>query len=657
MLPTGVLKNICHSLLLALIYSVFRYTRHAHQGQGQHMLQVTNIEKSYGKQVLFDGVGFTVNPRERVGLVGRNGHGKSTLFRMILGEEHQDSGTITMPSGYTVGHLSQHIHFTEDTVLKEACLALPVNEDHIDESYKAEAILHGLGFTNDDFDRPPSSLSGGYQVRLNLAKVLVSEPNLLLLDEPTNYLDIISVRWLTQFLRAWRNEMILITHDREFMDSVTTHTMIIHRCKMRKVAGGTQKLYDQILMEEEIYEKTRQNDEKKRKEVEQFINRFRAQATKASAVQSRVKALARHEKLDKLEEIRTLDFKFRSAPFEAKWLMTVEDLSFGFSGDSPKLIDGLSFGVSKKDRIAVIGKNGKGKTTLLNLLAGEMSPTSGDIKLHPNTKIAYFGQTNINRLRPEKTALQEVMDAHPDYAQGESRAICGLMMFEGDNALKKVSVLSGGERSRVLLGKLLVSPANLLMLDEPTNHLDMESIDSLIEAIEAFDGAVIIVTHSELILEAVATKLIVYDNDAVSVFEGTYLDFLERVGWSDEGGVRTKKGKKQASDKNGNRKDIKKMRTGIVADKSKVLGALKKKIAEIEEQITKLEFDVDQDTQRLLEVSIKGEALAIKRLSQTMRDNKARIEKLFNELETVTNEHDAKAQELDRQLGAPAEIS
>src|SRR5574341_2515664 len=558
------------------------------------MIQVTNIEKSYGKQVLFDGVGFTVNPRERVGLVGRNGHGKSTLFRMILGEEHPDSGAITMASGYTVGHLSQHIHFTEDTVIKEACLALPPNEYHIDETYKAEAILHGLGFTNVDFERHPSSLSGGYQVRLNLAKVLVSEPNLLLLDEPTNYLDIVSVRWLTQFLRAWRNELIIITHDRDFMDSVTTHTMIIHRCKMRKVAGGTQKLYDQILMEEEIYEKTRPNDEKKRKEVEQFINRCRAQATKASAVQSRVKALARHEKLDKLEEIKSLDFKFRAAPFEAKWLMTVEDLSFSFSKDGPKLIDGLSFAVGKRDRIAVIGKNGKGKTTLLNVLARELSPTTGEVKIHPNTKIAYFGQTNINRLRPEKTAVQERMESHPDCGQGEARAICGLMMFEGDNALKKVSVLSGGERSRVLLGKLLVSPANLLMLDEPTNHLDMESIDSLIEAMEDFDGAVIIVTHSELILEAVATKLIVYDNDTVSVFEGTYLDFLERVGWSDEGGVRAKKGKKQDAERTAGRKDAKKARSGIVSDKSRALGALKKRIESLEEEITKLEFDVDQ---------------------------------------------------------------
>ncbi|HET6364985.1 MAG TPA: ATP-binding cassette domain-containing protein [Nitrospirota bacterium] len=621
------------------------------------MLQVTNIEKSFGKQMLFDGVGFTINLRERVGLVGRNGHGKSTLFRMILGQEHQDAGTITMPSGYTVGHLSQHIHFTENTVLKEACLALPVNEDHRDETYKAEAILHGLGFINDDFDRPPSSLSGGYQVRLNLAKVLVSEPNLLLLDEPTNYLDIVSVRWLTQFLRAWRNELIIITHDRDFMDSVTTHTMIIHRCKMRKVAGSTQKLYDQILLEEEIYEKTRQNDEKKRKEVEQFINRFRAQATKASAVQSRIKALARHERLEKLDEIKTLDFKFRSAPFEARWLMTAEDISFAFSSDGSKLIDGLTFGVGKKDRIAVIGKNGKGKTTLLNLLANELSPTSGEVKLHPNTKIAYFGQTNINRLRPEKTALQEVMDAHPDHSQGESRAICGLMMFEGDNALKKVSVLSGGEKSRVLLGKLLVSPANLLLLDEPTNHLDMESIDSLIEAIEAFDGAVIIVTHSEMILEAVATKLIIFDGGVVSVFDGTYFDFLERLGWRDEGGVRTKNGKKKEADKSVNRKDAKKMRAGIVSDKSKILGMLKNRIASIEQEITRLEQDVERDTQELLEASMKGQALEIKRLSTAIHDAKTRIDTLFTELEMATNEHDAKVKEFDQQLNELAEIS
>jgi len=615
------------------------------------MIQVTNIEKSYGKQVLFDGVSFTINPHERVGLVGRNGHGKSTLFRMILGEEHQDTGVITIPSGYTIGHLSQHIHFTESTVLQEACLALPLNEDHVDETYKAEAILHGLGFASDDFTKPPSSLSGGYQVRLNLAKVLISDPNLLLLDEPTNYLDIVSVRWLTNFLRAWRNELIIITHDREFMDGVTTHTMIIHRCKIRKIAGGTQKLYDQILLEEEIYEKTRQNDEKKRREIEQFINRFRAQATKARAVQSRIKALAKHEQLGKLEEIKNLDFKFRSSPFEAKWLMTIEDLAFSFSPDAQKLIEGLSFAVGKNDRIAVIGKNGKGKTTLLSLLAQELSPTGGEVKTHPNTKIAYFGQTNINRLAPSRTALDEIMNAHPDHSHNIARSICGLMMFEGDNALKKVSVLSGGEKSRVLLGKLLVSPANLLLLDEPTNHLDMESIDSLIEAIEDFDGAVIIVTHSEMILEAVATKLIVFDNDMVSLFEGTYFDFLERVGWQDEGGVRTRPAKKKdAAQRTGNKKDAKKIKTALIADKSKALSALKSRTAALEAEITDIEQRVEQDTQALLNASVKGEALAIRRLSQSISEAKAKIDALFAELESVTSEHDAKAKEFDLQM-------
>lgn len=193
------------------------------------MIQVGGLHKSYGKQVLFDDITFTVNPGERLGLVGRNGHGKTTLFRMILSEERPDDGSISIPNGYTVGHLSQHIKFTEATVLKEACLGLPVAEDGRDNTYKAENILMGLGFTEEDFSRMPSELSGGYQIRLNLAKVLIQEPNLLLLDEPTNYLDIVSVRWLTQFLRNWRNELIIITHDRDFMDGVTTHTMAIHR--------------------------------------------------------------------------------------------------------------------------------------------------------------------------------------------------------------------------------------------------------------------------------------------------------------------------------------------------------------------------------------------------------------------------------------------
>jgi ATP-binding cassette subfamily F protein 3 len=539
------------------------------------MIQVNNLDKCYGRQVIFEKAGFILNPGERVGLVGRNGHGKTTLFKMILGQDQPDSGSISIPSGYKAGHLSQHISFSGDTVLKEACLSLRDTEDGIDETYKAEIILMGLGFTLEDFSANPLDLSGGYQVRLNLAKVLVSDPNLLLLDEPTNYLDIVSLRWLTQFLRNWKKELIIITHDRDFMDGVTTHTMAIHRCNMRKEAGPTEKVYQQLLLEEEIHEKTRVNDDKKRKETEEFINRFRAKATKAKAVQSRVKALQKKDRLEKLTEIKNLDFAFKSAPFTGKQLMEVNDLSFSFDNDSSLLIDGLTFSVGKKDRIAIIGKNGKGKTTLLNLLAKELKTKTGTVNHHGQLKMAYFGQTNINRLSPHKTIEEEIMDVHPDGNRGATRKICGTMMFPGDNAVKKISVLSGGEKSRVLLGKLLVSPSNMLMLDEPTNHLDMESNDSLVEAIDAFNGSVIIVTHSEMMLHALATRLIVFDDGKVALFEGTYQDFLDRVGWkseNDSSAPRIKKSKPRT--KSVNKKQLRRERAAMLKMKSKTANVL-----------------------------------------------------------------------------------
>src|SRR5512143_3316370 len=306
------------------------------------VIQVSNLSKAYGTQVIFDDVGFTVNAGERIGLVGRNGHGKTTLLRMITGEERSDAGVITVPNNYTVGYLSQHLVFREDSILREACLSLRPSEDGKDESYKAETILMGLGFSTKDFPPHPLDLSGGYQVRLNLAKLLVSEPNLLLLDEPTNYLDIISIRWLTKFLKSWRGELILITHDREFMDSVTTHTMGIHRTKIRKIAGPTHKLCQQILMEEEVHEQTRVNEEKKRMEIEQFIDRFRAQATRARAVQSKIKALKKKERLDRMSDIKNLDFSFTAAPFTGKYLIEAEGISFSFDPSGQPLIDGVS---------------------------------------------------------------------------------------------------------------------------------------------------------------------------------------------------------------------------------------------------------------------------------------------------------------------------
>jgi len=617
------------------------------------MIQVSDIVKAYGQQVLFDKVSFSINSGERIGLVGRNGHGKTTLFKMLLGEEHPDGGIIRIPNDYSIAHLSQHIHFTQDTILKEGCTSLKPTEDGRDETYRVKTVLHGLGFSAKDLGRHPHELSGGFQVRLNLAKVLISEPNLLLLDEPTNYLDIVSSRWLNRFLLSWKNELMLITHDRAFMDSVITHTMGIHRCKIRKVSGSTLKFYQQVLQEEEVFEKTRINDEKKRKETEQFINRFRAQATKARAVQSRVKSLLKKEKLDKLSKIKTLDFEFNASPLAGKCLLKAEDLSFSFNLEGPFLIDKLNFSVGKNDRIGIIGKNGKGKTTLLNLLAGELSPSTGTLRRHPDLKIAYFGQTNINRLDLNKTVEQEILDARPDQNRKAARSICGAMMFDGDKALKKIEVLSGGERSRVLLGKLIVSPANLLLLDEPTNHLDMESVDSLIEAIDAFDGAVMIVTHSEMILRAMAKRLIVFDDNQVKMFEGAYQDFLGRLGWKNENAPVPDVERNPLKNKAANRKDIRRIRAEILSERSRILGTLEKKIAAVESAIMELEKSLDQETQFLLEASQNQDGDSIRKRSKSIFESRKKIEALFSEFEELTVEYENKGRTFEEKLKEP----
>ena len=496
------------------------------------MLCIQNLNKTFGGQILFEGASLQMTPGERLGLVGRNGHGKSTLFRIVLGQEDADSGTITVPRNYRMGNLAQHLHFTRPTVLEEACLGLPEGEEW--DHYKAERILFGLGFTEEDMGKAPSIFSGGFQIRLNLAKVLVSNPNLLLLDEPTNYLDILSIRWITKFLRGWKNELILISHDRDFMDSVTTHTAAIHRHKIVKLSGGTEKLYAQIELDETIHEKTRINEEKKRKQVEAFISRFRAKASKAASVQSRVKQLEKMGAKSKLSRIANLDFAFHYAPLPAKRLMDIHNLTFHFDPQKP-LIHNFNCALHAGDRIGVIGKNGYGKSTLLNLMAGELKPLQGTVRAHVNVRLGYFGQTNIDRLHRAQTVEQEISTANGALNRTAVRSICGVMMFSGDDAEKKVGVLSGGERSRVLLGKILAAPANLLFLDEPTNHLDMQSIEALIDAIEDFEGAVVIVTHSEMILRAMATKLVLFQHGNAEVFNGGYDDFLEKVGWEEEG--------------------------------------------------------------------------------------------------------------------------
>ncbi len=611
------------------------------------MISIENLSKSFGGQVLFDQATFRINARERVGLVGRNGHGKTTLLRIIAGEETPDDGTFHVPKNYRIGHVSQHLRFTKNTVLEEGMTGLPASQ--ADQAWKVEKILSGLGFSTEDMDRRPDAFSGGYQVRLNLAKVLAAEPNLLLLDEPTNYLDITSIRWVEQFLCNWPGELILITHDRSFMDKVVTHTLGIYRQKMRKLSGNTEKYYAQIAQDEEIYEKTRLNDEKRKKEIELFISRFRAKARLANMVQSRVKTLAKMENHRKLEALKTLDFSFRHAPFPAKQLLAVDGLCFGYHPRAP-LISELKLTVAAQDRVCIIGKNGRGKTTLLKLLAGALAPNRGTVTYHPSAVTGFFEQTNVSALVDSRSVEEEILYTEAGIDRQLARNICGAMMFEGDAALKKIEVLSGGEKSRVMLGKLLAKPANVLLLDEPTNHLDMESCDALLAAIDAFPGAVIMVTHNELFLHLLAEKLVVFQGDQVTVFDGTYQRFLEKIGWRDEDGATT--GTPVDTDRDGrrNKKELRRIRSGIIAERSRTVGPIEKEIKHVEADIEREEATLARLNREMVAAAQDGSGTRIASLSRELHTCQAFIDRRFERLEELMQQLETTAAPFDQQL-------
>jgi ATP-binding cassette subfamily F protein 3 len=614
------------------------------------MIGVENLHKSFGSQILFEGASFKLNPKERIGLVGLNGHGKTTLFRIIIGKESPDAGTISVPKHYRIGYVRQDLNFTKDTVLKEVMTGLPDQER--DHYWKVEKVLTGLGFNTDDMQRHPLDFSGGFQVRLNLAKVLVSEPDLLLLDEPTNYLDITSIRWVERFLMNWPREIMLITHDRGLMDKVVTHTMGIYRKKVRKLPGNTEKFYAQLAQEEEVHEKTRIKDERRRREVEQFIARFRAKARLANLVQSRIKTLAKTGRKEKLEKLKALDFAFKSSPFHGKHVLNARELFFFYDSRKP-LIKNFNITIGSKDRICVVGKNGKGKTTLLKLLAGVLRPQSGDIVFHPDVRKGFFEQTNVHSLVHTRTVEEEILYSHSDVDRQQARNICGAMLFEGDNALKKIGVLSGGEKSRVLIGKILATPVNLLLLDEPTNHLDLESCDALLAAIDSFDGTVVMVTHNEMFLKTLAERLIVFHNEEIYVFEGGYQRFLEKGGWEDEKDVWVS-GSGENKEENTrtplSKKEIRRRRSEVIRERSRILNPLKQRLQRTETHIETHEKTLAELHAAMQQATQAGDGVRIAELSKSIHRCQRDIEKLYEELVKFSGIFEAKQAVFEEKL-------
>jgi len=608
------------------------------------MIQLTNISKSFGGQTLFQNLNLKLSPNQKIGLIGRNGSGKSTLFKIILQEESYDDGSISIPKNYKIGTLRQHLNFTKKTI-REECAQVLSEEDQYN-FYKVEKILFGLGFSNEDLDKDPLSFSGGYQIRINLAKLLATEPNMLLLDEPTNYLDILSLRWLKKFIKNFKGEVILITHDREFMDSVTTHTMGIQRKSLYIIEGDTKKYYNTLAMQDETYEKTRQNQEKKRKELEEFVARNKARASTAALAQSKAKALEKMENLESLESEASLKFEFNYKETPAKVTLKAFELGFGYKEDEP-LFQDLSFNLENGKCLAIIGKNGKGKSTLLNYIAKELPHQKGEITLHPSTVMAHFGQTNIQRLNTKHTVAQEINSVVKNMPISQIRSICGTMMFSGESADKRIEVLSGGEKSRVMLGKIIATPANLLLLDEPTNHLDMQSIDALCEAIESFKGSTIMVTHSEMLLRKLADSLVIFHKGTAEYFDGNYDEFLEKIGWEEETNSKPVNKEKTKI----NHKEQKKQRAKLVQSRSKESTPYKKEITYCEEKIIELEEQMEEENKKLLEASSNGNNSAIMEHSQNVSKLNNEIETLFERLEVASESLDEILEKYEEEFG------
>ncbi|PID69940.1 ABC transporter ATP-binding protein [bacterium DOLZORAL124_38_8] len=588
------------------------------------MIQFIEVTKRFGSQLLLEDVNFAIHAKEKVGIIGRNGYGKSTIVKMILGQEEPNTGEIKIPNHYTIGTLEQHLNFTKDTLRDEAILGL--KDEEKSDIWKAEKMLFGLGFEKKDLMKNPHEFSGGYQIRINLAKVLLSDPDLLILDEPTNYLDITSIRWLENFLKNWKRELMVVSHDKTFLDRVCSHTMMIHRKSIKKMRGGVDKIRNQIKEEEIIHEQTRKNFEKKRAKTEKFIREFRAGARSAGLVQSRIKMLDKQKVPPKLSRIEDIQFKFTPLNFNGDAFAKIHNLTFGFNLEHILLKD-LCFEIQPGDKIAIIGANGKGKSTLLNLLLEKLSPLSGSIKKHPTLQINYFSQLHKDSLELTKNIFETLAESNTKVSEQDTRKICSNLLFKRGDVYKKIEVLSGGEKSRVNLGKILLTPAHLLLLDEPTNHLDLESVEALSPAIQNFEGAAIFITHDENLLKTAANKLIVFDNDNAFFFNGNYEQFLQEKGWSEEEPV-----KEIASEAPKDESPTAQLTFAQQKELKKLLRPLEKSIVQLEKQMTNQEDDLHTCLENLKTAERQGSQTKIETFSIQREQLRADIEKTFENL-------------------------
>ena len=537
------------------------------------MISFTRVSKQYGRQVLFVEASFQLNPGEKVGLVGPNGAGKTTLFRMIVGEEAPDEGDVSVPKKLTIGYFRQDVEEMKGrSVLDEAiagsgrlgdlhnelealqqAMTDPARQDQMDEilarfgevqqeydhkgGYALEAqareVLHGLGFDDERIDADVGALSGGWKMRVAMARVLLGRPDVLLMDEPTNHLDIESILWLEGFIRAYPGALFMTSHDREFLNRVVSRIAEIDDGEITAYSGN----YD-------FYERERAQRDANREAAyarqqamlakeNRFIERFSAHAAKAAQVQSRVKALEKIEKIELPKKRAVVRFDFRRPPRSGEEVAALAGVSKRYG--KRVVHDGLSMTIRRGERWCVMGKNGAGKTTLLRMVAGVLPPDAGEVKLGASLKLGYFAQQALDLLDPALTVWEQIQADFPHESVGALRNLLGAFQFSGDETDKKVRALSGGEKSRLVMARMLYDPPNFLVLDEPTNHLDLATKEMLVDALKDFDGTMLFVSHDRTFLRGLSNRVLELGGESGTdpephLYPGTYLEYVERTG-------------------------------------------------------------------------------------------------------------------------------
>ena len=633
------------------------------------MIQLSSAGKRFGHKLLFEGVEWMITSRDRIGLVGANGTGKSTLMKVLAGLETLDYGSVSFAKGISAGYLPQDgLSLTGRTVFEE-CMSVfsglrdmeremesltarmseldPASPEYMQvadryhrlehefqahDGYTSEAqvgnVLMGLGFRKEDWHRLTDEFSGGWQMRLALAKLLLQQPNLLLLDEPTNHLDLEARNWLEEYLKNYPNAFVLISHDRYFLDVTINRIAEIWNKKITLYPGNYEKYLNQKTQRMEQLEAAYRNQRERIEQLEMFINRFRYQATKAKQVQSRIKELERIERIEIPEEEKTIHFSFPQPKQSGRIVAEFQNVAKAYG--EKQVFGGVNFMIERGDRIALVGVNGAGKSTLIKLLAGEEKLSAGEYKLGHNVQVGYFAQDQYKELDTSARVMDDLGRAAPNSGETELRSLLGCFLFSGDDAFKKIGVLSGGERNRYALLRMLLDPANFLLLDEPTNHLDMRAKDVLLNALASYTGTVVFVSHDRYFIDKLATRVFEVGDGKVEVYPGNYEDFM----WRKQGGAEalqatvaqalrsvTKPAASQPANGNGSTPEPKGKRMNPIKRKQ-----MEERVQDLEAEIAELESSIAAcETSLLTFVSAEETERVSRELKEHQADHKKRL--------------------------------